>query len=134
MRFGECDPAGVVYYPVFFNWFHEAMEAWFDEGLNEPYAKVIERIGFPAKHINADFFRPCKMGDKVSVSLQVAKMGRSSLQLAIHVMGEDKSLMAKGEVLCVCIGVAAGEFQFRSHPLPPDLRRKMSLFVVEEDS
>ena len=131
MRFGECDPAGVVYYPVFFNWFHEAMEAWFEDGLGEPYASVIEKIGFPAKHINADFFKPCKMGEKLIVSIQVLHLGRSSLRLAIDVVGEDSEPRAKGEVLCICIGVAAGEFQFRSHPIPPELRENMRRFLVE---
>ena len=46
VRFGECDPAGVVYYPIFFNWFHECMEVWFEEALQTPYAEVIQNIGF----------------------------------------------------------------------------------------
>ena len=56
VRFGECDPAGVVYYPIFFNWFHECMEVWFEEALQVPYAEVIQNIGFPAKSCEANFF------------------------------------------------------------------------------
>ena len=43
VRFGECDPAGVAYYPEFFNWFHQAMEACFEDYLGVPYAEMIER-------------------------------------------------------------------------------------------
>ena len=113
VRFGECDPAAVVYYPVFFNWFHETMEAWFETGLDAPYAQVIQTFGFPAKSISAEFHRPCKMGDALIIALTVADLGRSSLRLSIEVNGEDGSKRASGEVLCVCIGVAEGEFQFR---------------------
>ena len=132
VRFGECDPAGVVYYPVFFNWFHETMEAWFESGLHEPYAKVIQTFGFPAKKISAEFHRPCKMGEALTIELTVAELGRSSLRLAIVVKGVDGKSKATGDVLCVCIGVAAGEFQFRSHPIPEELRQKMSQFTVQK--
>ena len=63
VRFGECDPAGVVYYPVFFHWFHEVMEEWFERCLDIGYADCIREYGFPAKETNAEFFRPCSVGE-----------------------------------------------------------------------
>ena len=55
--FGDCDPAGIVYFPRFFHFFHEAMETWFDEVLGLPYAEMIggRGLGFPAVHTEADF-------------------------------------------------------------------------------
>ena len=108
------------------------MEAWFESGLDTPYAKVIQTFGFPAKRISAEFHRPCKMGNALIIALTVAELGRSSLRLHIEVNGEDGSKRASGVVLCVCIGVAAGEFQFRSHPIPEDLRQKMSQFAAQK--
>ena len=39
-RFGACDPVGIVYFPRYFDWFHQAMEAWFDDALVESYSMV----------------------------------------------------------------------------------------------
>ena len=75
VRFGECDPAGVVYYPIFFQWFHDAMEDWFAHRLGVPYAEVLKELGFPAARTEADFVRPCRLGDAITVSVEVEKLG-----------------------------------------------------------
>ena len=31
VRFGHADPAKIVYYPRFFEWFHDAMESMFED-------------------------------------------------------------------------------------------------------
>ena len=68
VKFGDCDPAGIVYYPKFFDWFHQAMESWFDNVLGAPYASVIwdRKIGFPAAHTQADFKHLWVYIDRVS--------------------------------------------------------------------
>ncbi len=130
VRFGECDPAGVVYYPVFFRWFHEAMESWFAEGMGEPYSDVLCEVGFPAKSLNVEFDRPCKMDDKIHLALSVAEIGRSSLHLNIEVIGKDGVLRAHAKLVCVCIGVSGTECEFRSVPIPERLRRKMNEWKI----
>ena len=129
VRFGECDPAGVVYYPVFFRWFHEAMESWFSEGMGAPYSAVLQDVGFPAKSLNVEFDRPCKMDDPIRLALSVIEMGRSSLHLKIDVLGED-GLRAHAKLVCVCIGVSGSEFQFRPVPIPEHLREKMKAWHI----
>ena len=105
------------------------MEAWFEEGLKHPYASVLERFGFPAKRTSADFLRPCRLGESLVVELFVARLGTSSMALNIRVVGGDGKPKATGEVLCVCISVASGEFQFQKTAIPPELRKAMTPFV-----
>ena len=134
VRFGECDPAGVVYYPVFFNWFHEAMEAWFEEGLGIPYAKATQEVGFPARATDADFRAPCRMGDDLTVRLSLGALGHRSLRLCLDIHGPDGSLRARGSVSCVCIGVAGDGFRFQAVPIPPALRSGMERYLsIEEE-
>ena len=130
VRFGECDPAGVVYYPVFFNWFHEAMEQWFEQELGQSYAAVVKQVGFPAAETSAQFVRPIALGEEIVVRLQVARIGKSSLLLRFSVLGQGRIEKAIGEVRCVCIGVASGEFQFRAVSIPETLREQMVRFCV----
>jgi 4-hydroxybenzoyl-CoA thioesterase len=130
VRFGECDPAGVVYYPVFFNWFHEAMEAWFEDGLDIAYAQVLQEYGFPAAETSAQFQRPITLGEKITVQLLVSKMGRTSFSLQFTIVNAKQDIKAKGHVRCVCISVAGGLFQFSSAEIPTFLRQEISRFLL----
>ena len=57
IRFSDCDPAGIVFYPQYFVMFNGLVEDWFNEGLGVGYRKVvIERrigrppVGIPCQH------------------------------------------------------------------------------------
>jgi acyl-CoA thioesterase FadM len=140
VRFGECDPAGVVYYPVFFNWFHECMEAWFEEGLQQPYAQVIQNIGFPAKSCESEFFRPIHNGSQITLRLYLSELRQKGfcLQFDIYnghlehhdvISNTTPKKLARGKVICVGIGVQKGDFQFRPMPIPSHLHKKMLAYV-----
>ena len=130
VRFGECDPAGVVYYPVFFNWFHETMEAWFEEELQLSYAEAIERFGFPAVETSAQFRSPIVMGEKIDIQLRVEKLGRSSVLLGFMIFNKQRALKASGQVRCVCIQVDQEGFQFAAMEIPTFLRQEMKRFTA----
>ena len=128
VRFGECDPAGVVYYPVFFNWFHELMEEWFERALDISYAKCIQEQGFPAKETKAEFFRPCAVGEEIELRMSLGHLSSRSFRMDIEVWGKEKK-KAFGHVVCVCIGVSADGFRFSPTEIPLMLREKMEKFV-----
>ena len=131
VRFGECDPAGVVYYPVFFNWFHELMETWFECGLDISYADCIKDVGFPAKSTQADFFRPCAMGERLKIELYLSRLSNRSMTIEVDIWGADNKQKAHGQVICVCIGVSSEGFRFKPQEIPISLRQKMEYFLQE---
>lgn len=132
VRFGECDPAGVVYYPRYFDWFHRTMEEWFGEGLGRPYHEVLDELGFPSVHAEADYKAPCRMGESIAVHLQVARLGRASVTLQLQVRGPDGGLRATGQVVIVVIKMdPGGADHFKLRPLPEDLRDRMAAFLME---
>lgn len=130
VRFGECDPAGVVYYPTYFNWFHQTMEAWFEEALGIPYAKMITEYGFPAVETSASYRAPVLMGETVEIHLSIEKLGGSSVRFRMVVMGEEQKIRTIGMVQTVCIPIKEGQFQFQSSQLPTELRTKMIAYVL----
>ena len=81
VRFGDCDPAGIVYFPRFFNFFHGCFEDFFRDCAGVTYQQVIhvERVGFPVVHIEADFKVPLRQGDVTEVELVVKKLGSTSI-------------------------------------------------------
>lgn len=84
IRFSECDPAGIVFYPQYFVMFNDLLEQWVDELLPEGFAGYIgeQRFGLPTVHLEADFKAVSRMGDKVVLQLEVIHLGTRSLKLA----------------------------------------------------
>jgi 4-hydroxybenzoyl-CoA thioesterase len=89
VRFGDCDPAGIVYFPRFFAMFHDAMETWFSAGLglrtrrSSAGASSGSRRSTPRRTSS----RPCALGDAIAVELRVTALGRSSIVLGYTVRG-----------------------------------------------
>ena len=131
VRFGECDPAGVAYYPVFFNWFHQAMEACFEEFIGEPYAQVIRTVGFPAVHTETQFQRPLAVGEHIQVAVSIASLGTSSVTWRFDIFNASGQIAAVGRVKTVCIAVTEGEFKFASVPVPETIRSALQGLLSE---
>jgi 4-hydroxybenzoyl-CoA thioesterase len=81
VRFGDCDPAGLVYYPIIFHYFHVAMEEFFAARCGTTYERLMreERIGFPTVNAQAEFLAPMSYGDEIEIAVAVARVGESSV-------------------------------------------------------
>ena len=132
VRFGECDPAGVAYYPVFFDWFHQAMEACFEERLGVTYADMIQHTGFPAVHTSADFHLPLAVGWHIDVVVGIERLGRSSINWRFDIQTEMGTVAAVGKVKTVCIAVSNGTFEFSSTNIPERLMAHLQLLLITE--
>jgi 4-hydroxybenzoyl-CoA thioesterase/acyl-CoA thioester hydrolase len=83
---GQCDPAGIVYTPEFFNVCNQAIEEWFVEELGLDYYDIIgrQKIGLGYATASATFFLPCRMGETVDIFVQVDRVGGRSYSLTLH--------------------------------------------------
>jgi 4-hydroxybenzoyl-CoA thioesterase len=80
VRFGDTDPAGLVYYPNIFHYFHVALEEFFAACCSLSYQQLMadERIGFPTVNTQAEFFVPIVYGDEVDLEIFVSQTGNCS--------------------------------------------------------
>lgn len=125
IRFGDCDPAGILYYPRYFDLFHQAMEAWFDGALGLPYATFLNehRLGLPAVHATANYRAPSTFGEMVTVELRVLALGTTSIRFGYRVLGPDQAERASGETVCVVLDLDPSSPTARcAVPIPSDLR------------
>ncbi len=127
VEFGDCDPAGIVFYPQYFVLFHELVEDWFNEGLLTNYAHFIsvQRLGIPMGRIECDFLAPSKIGDTLRLRLSVKRIGTSSLTFAIEAWGQNELRVRATQVV-----VFASLENGRSVPISKELRDKIERFAV----
>ena len=119
VRFGHCDPAGIVFFPRYFEMLNALIEDWFTDGLGIDYAQLIDtrRIGVPSVRLVADFQRVSRIGDLLSQRIAIRKLGRSSLTLDVRFDGADGTRVAFEQVL-VCTSLDT----HRPIPFPDDVR------------
>ncbi len=84
IRFGECDQAGIVYYPRYTDMFHEVTEDWWQWALHIEFNSMIRAgIGWPLVHLGTDFRRENRAGDFVDFEFSVKNIGTRSLETQI---------------------------------------------------
>ena len=87
LRFAHCDPAGIAYYPRYFEIVDAAVEDWNEVSLGVSRA-VLHRdmaLGTPAVAIEASFAAISRQGDLLDIAIEVREVGRTSLTLAAKV-------------------------------------------------
>lgn len=126
VRFGHCDPAGIVFYPRYFEMLNALIEDWFTQGLGVDYAQLLgpRRVGLPTVQLNAEFLRISRMGDVLHQRIAIEKLGRSSLTLRVAFEGAD-GLRARFAPVLVCTSLQTHKAQ----PFPDDLRAALARAV-----
>jgi 4-hydroxybenzoyl-CoA thioesterase len=125
VRFSHCDPAGIIFYPHYFVMFNGLVEDWFNDTLNINYADFItnRRLGLPMVNIKCDFVAPSKIGEDITLTLKLERIGNSSFTLATQALLEDQVRLSAKLTLCVN-SFATG----RAVPIPDDLRQRFTAF------
>lgn len=76
--FKHCDPAGIVFYPRYFEMMNDCVEAFFEEVLCAPFPALHRGAGVPTAQIETRFAAPSRHGDVLALRLWLTRVGRSS--------------------------------------------------------
>ena len=109
VRLSHTDAAGVIFYPKVFELEQELFERWLEAGGFSLRDMLERRLApTPIVHCEADYRRPVRVGDRMTVRLAAIEIGRSgySLQWSFLLEGE---LVMSARVKRVAIDVEAGE-------------------------
>ena len=120
VRFGDVDHAGIVYYPRFYIYFHEAFEDFFNSAGQAYHAMLDERrIGFPTVHVETDFSAPLRYGDSLDIQLSLARLSqRSAVFRFVGHRQRDNQPCVTALITTACIDMDT----FRARDIPDDLR------------
>jgi 4-hydroxybenzoyl-CoA thioesterase len=126
VRFTDCDPAGMVFYPRYLEMFNDLVESWFREELNFSFNEMHTRRGWglPTVHLDVDFIAPSIFGEVLSATLIVRRLGTSSISSDISLYSRDGVARVRGKVVLVLIDRSVG----RAIPIPEEVRARIALF------
>jgi acyl-CoA thioester hydrolase len=114
----DTDAGGVVYHSRYLDFFERARYEWLRQ-LGYGCLDLAGRLGviFVIRSVSVAFRRPARLDDLLHVSVRLAKLGRSRVQVAQAVKREAEILVeAEVELACVDTGT------FRPVSVPPALR------------
>lgn len=118
IEWGDCDPAGIIFYPRYFEIFDASTAHLFEAALGFTkfrLFKEFEFAGFPVVRTQARFLKPTRFGDDVVVASTIT-FGRTSFDVE-HRLTLDGVTCAEGSerrVWCV----RDGDGRLKSHPIP----------------
>ncbi len=100
VRWSEADPAGIVFYPRFFEWFDLGTEALFESlGLRWTEMFPAERIvGVPIVESGARFASPVRYGDEVRIETTVSEVREKTFRVEHEVAVGSRRCAAGFEV------------------------------------
>ncbi|MCY1125267.1 thioesterase family protein [Frigidibacter sp. RF13] len=125
VEFNHCDPAGIVFYPRYFELTNSVTENFFADVVGRSYAQMTMRDGngVPTVKIEADFRAPSRLGDRLDFTLDIARLGHSSVTLAIAACGEGE-IRIEARLTLVWVSTEG-----RAAPWPEEMRVRMQAFM-----
>jgi 4-hydroxybenzoyl-CoA thioesterase len=124
--FQHCDPAGIVFYPRYFELMNSVVEEWFEDEIGVSFAEIhgVRGAAVPAVHIDVDFQAASRLGDRLTFSLTVERLGGASAALKIAARAAEEPRLSATLVIAHVDAKVSG-----ATPFPDDLRAPIERFM-----
>jgi YbgC/YbaW family acyl-CoA thioester hydrolase len=128
IEWGDCDDAGIVFYPHFFRWmdtsFHRFLRA-----RGTSHRKAIEEyglIGLPIVEAHAEFRSAVSYDDTMTVSVRIADWQPRRFRIAYEGRKPDSSLVFEGYEIRACASRDAATGKLSGREVPAMLKAALS--------
>ena len=124
VRFRHCDPAGIVFYPRYFEMINDFVEEWFDKALGHSFHTLHTgmRLGTPTASVQCDFTAPSRWNDVLRQELTLRRIGTASINFDVRFTGRDDGRQR----LSASMAIVFVDLQsVRPVPMPQRLRERM---------
>jgi 4-hydroxybenzoyl-CoA thioesterase len=130
IEFNHCDPAGIVFYPRYFEMTNSVVENFFADVAGRSFAAMSSAApinGVPTVRIAAEFVAPSRLGDKVLFSLRISQLGSRSAAFELEAAADGERRMRATITLVWTAG-------HRSAPWPDEVRARMAAYKEAQDA
>lgn len=129
VAFGDCDPAGIVFFPNFSRWMDAASLNFFAACGVPPWRELVKTtgiVGTPLLEINTRFSQPATYGETLRIHTSVQEW-REKVFIQSHVIRRGDDLICEGrETRAFCIRHPDKPDRMKAIAVPPDIRRQCS--------
>lgn len=123
--FKHCDPAGIVFFPRYFEMMNDCVEAFFDH-IGSPFERMHDDGGVPTGKIEARFHAPSRHGDLLSLVLTGHRIGRATFDFTIETTCGPEHRMSYAATLVFI------DARGKSTPWPDDMRAALAPYILNE--
>jgi 4-hydroxybenzoyl-CoA thioesterase len=125
VRFADCDAAGIVFFPRYFEMLNGVVEDWFAGPLEASFRELHleRRVSVPTAAAEARFIAPSRLEDDLTFSLTVTRLGGASCGLRHRISAGDQ-LRFKATQTIVHVGAS-----LKPEPWPEPLRARIRPFL-----
>lgn len=128
IEWGDCDPAGIVYFPRYYEFFDACTNALFERAGLPKHEMLVKYaiLGIPLVETRACFLIPSSFGDTVIVESCVTEWGISSFSVQ-HKLSKDGTLAVEGfEKRVWTVRVPGDPKRLRSEAIPREVVEKFT--------
>lgn len=129
--FQHCDPAGIVFYPRYFELLNAVVEEWFEDALGVSFAELHgpRNAGIPTVKLDSEFKGASRLGEVLSVRYGIASLGGASLTARFGFYGPDGDVRVSGTQVLVHVDLDGP----KPTPWPDDLRAGLERYCIDEE-
>jgi acyl-CoA thioester hydrolase len=102
VRYGECDPSGVVFNAHYFAYFDLALTELWREAAGGYGAMMEEGVDLQVVEATARYRAPARFDDEIEVAIEVTGLGNTSM-LTSYAIHRDGTLLVEGEMAYVFV-------------------------------
>ena len=128
IQWGDCDPAGIVYYPRYFAFFDASTTMLVERALGMSkydYLKAYDFAGHPLVNTHSRFILPTRFGDEVTIESAVAAFRRSSFDVS-HRLLKNGALAVECFETRVWVSGDPAKGIMQAAPMPPEVIERLS--------
>ncbi len=124
IQFGDCDEAGIVFYPRYFYWMDCAFQGLLRaQGWNQRKLRsLFETAGTPLVKATANFVSPASYDDNLTVSAGLARWGNTSFEISYTGKVDGRTVFHGSETRVWLVQTGGRP---RSGPVPDAFRKKL---------
>jgi acyl-CoA thioester hydrolase len=126
VAWGECDPAGVVYTPVFSEYAVSAFQAFLACVLGDPLQEQLRRMDLrtPVRALSFDFQRSLYPDQWFDMSVWLCEIRGTTFAIQVVATDLQNQVVMTADLTAIC----THHDERKSRPVPPELRERLEAY------